>query len=179
MGRHLLPDDAMRAILIAAFALLAQPAAAEVVARSENAFTLRFATTVAADADRIPASLEALPEWWDGAHSHTGDAANLSLDLAPGGCWCEKMPDGTDFDHGQTKTVGPDRVLFHAPFGPLRGPATRADLEMTWAQGADGLTLVWTMTVEGDGVGAMADPVDGVMGAGFRRWAQHLVVASA
>lgn len=170
----------MRAILIAAsLALMAQPASAEVVARSENGFTLRFVTTVAADADRIPASLEALPLWWDGAHSYTGDAGNLSLDLRPGGCWCEKMPDGTDFDHGRTTSVGPERILFHAPFGPLRRPATKADLELTWREEADGLTLVWTMTVEGTGVGAMADPVDGVMGAGFQRWTRHLVAASA
>lgn len=170
----------MRAILIAAaLVLTAQPAAAEVVARSENGFTLRFVAQVAADADRIPASLEALPQWWDGAHSYTGEAANLSLDLKPGGCWCEKMPDGTNFDHGRTTSVEPDRMLFHAPFGPLRGRTTRADLEMTWEPGTEGLTLVWTMTVEGAGVGAMADPVDGVMGAGFRRWTQHLTAASA
>ncbi|MBX9575929.1 MAG: hypothetical protein K2X07_09855 [Caulobacteraceae bacterium] len=170
----------MRAILIAAaLVLTAQPAAAEVVARSENGFTLRFVSQVAADADRIPASLEALPHWWDGAHSYTGEAANLSLDLKPGGCWCEKMPDGTSFDHGRTTSVQPDRMLFHAPFGPLRGRATRSDLEMTWRREPTGLTLVWTMTVEGVGVGAMADPVDAVMAAGFRRWATYLETFAA
>jgi hypothetical protein len=37
-----------------------------------------------------------------------------------------------------------------------------------------GWTPTWTMTVEGPGIGAMADPVDGVMHAGYLRWLHYL-----
>jgi hypothetical protein len=165
--------------LALALASAASTADAEVVARSENGFTLRFSSTAAIDPANIPRSMTELPLWWDGAHSYTGEAANLSLDLTPGGCWCEKMPDGTDFDHGRTVSVAADRMLFAAPFGPLRGKTTRSDLEMTWAEVNGGRELVWVMTVEGAGVGAMADAVDFVMGAGFQRWIKHLTHLSA
>ncbi len=164
--------------LALAAAVTATPATAEIVSRTPDGFTLRFTRTAMADAAAVPASLTALPLWWDGAHSYTGEAANLSLDLKPGGCWCEKMPDGSDFDHGRTVSVAADRILFHAPFGPLRGRATRADLTMTWAEAASGRVLTWTFEVEGPGVGAMAEAVDGVMDAGFRRWSNWLITSS-
>ena len=167
----------MRKLLIAVVAVLAaaSPAAAEIVSRSENAVTMRFAAPTRIDGVRASGSLEALPLWWDGDHSYTGDAANLSLDLAPGGCWCERMPDGTDFDHGRTVSAEDGRILFHAPFGPLRGKATRADLTVAWAE--TGVT--WTFVIEGPGVGAMADPVHGVMEAGFQRWVRFLEAEAA
>lgn len=151
---------------VVALTLFAAPAAAEVVSRTPDSFTLRYAAGAGVAPRDIPASLEALPQWWDGAHSYTGSAANLSLDLSEGGCWCEKLADGTDFDHGRTVSVAADRIVFHAPFGPMRGKATRAELVVTWPGGIP----TWTMTVEGPGIGSLADPVDGVMGAGYQRW---------
>jgi hypothetical protein len=176
MSPHPLPEDAMRAALIALAALFATaaPAAAEIVERSENGFTLRFTSATEIVPDEIPATLQDLPLWWDGAHSYTGDAANLSLDLSPGGCWCEKMPDGTGFEHGRTVSVEDGRILFHAPFGPLRGKATRADLTVTWPAVGRAGEPTWVMVVEGPGLGAMADAVHGVMEAGFYRWVRYL-----
>ncbi|HEV7229618.1 hypothetical protein [Brevundimonas sp.] len=166
----------MRAILIAVAAsfAFAAPAAAEIVSRSENGFTLKFVSSTDIDPADIPTALEDVALWWDGDHSYTGDAANLSLDLSPGGCWCEKMPDGTAFDHGRTVSVAADRIKFSAPFGPLRGKATTADLIVTWPGANRGWDVTWTMVVEGPGVGAMADAVHGVMEAGFQRWVRFL-----
>ena len=165
----------LRAVIAAAvLALAAAPAEAEVVARTADSFTLRYAVGAEISPDDIPASLTALPKWWDSAHTYSGSAANLSLDLTPGGCWCEKLADGTDFDHGRTVSVAPDAFVFAAPFGPLRGKTTKAELTVTWPGANQGSTPTWTMVVEGPGIGAMADAVDGVMGAGYRRWLRYL-----
>ncbi|MBU1325681.1 MAG: hypothetical protein KJ676_10595 [Alphaproteobacteria bacterium] len=167
----------MRPLMIAAaalFAAVAGPAAAEIVSRSENAFTLKFTGRTALGPAGVPTALSQLPLWWDPAHSYSGDATNLSLDLSPGGCWCEKLEDGTDFDHGRTLSVVPGEMRFHAPFGPLRSMATKADLVVTYPLVDGVVTPTWTFVVEGPGVGAMADPVDAVMAGGFSRWIGHM-----
>ncbi|RZJ03885.1 MAG: hypothetical protein EON89_10080 [Brevundimonas sp.] len=161
-------------IAAAVLALSAAPATAEVVARTADSFTLRFAVGAEIAPEDIAPALAALPKWWDSAHTYSGSAANLSLDLTPGGCWCEKLADGTDFDHGRTVSVTPDSFVFNAPFGPLRGKTTKAELTVTWPGANHGWTPTWTMIVEGSGIGAMADSVDAVMGAGYQRWLHYL-----
>ncbi|RYG11604.1 MAG: hypothetical protein EON96_15035 [Caulobacteraceae bacterium] len=64
--------------------------------------------------------------------------------------------------------------MFDAPFGPLKGRTTRAVLMVSWPPANRGWTPTWTMTVEGPGIGAMADGVDGVMHAGYLRWLHFL-----
>ena len=159
---------------VAALALSAAPAAAEVVARTADSFTLRYAVGAEIAPDDIPGALTDLPKWWDSAHTYSGSAANLSLDLTPGGCWCERLADGTDFDHGRTVSATPDGFVFNAPFGPMRGKTTKAELTVTWPAANRGWTPTWTMVVEGPGIGAMADAIDAVMGAGYQRWLSWL-----
>ena len=157
-------------IAAAALSLFALPAAAEVVARTADSFTLRYAVDSGIAPEKIGPSLADLPRWWDSAHTYSGSADNLSLDLMPGGCWCERLADGSDFDHGRTVSVTADSYVFHAPFGPMRGKTTMAELTVTWPAANGGRSLTWTMVVEGPGMGAMADAIDAVMGAGHRRW---------
>jgi hypothetical protein len=167
--------------LLAAAAILfaAAPTQAEVVSRDENGFTLRFSTTAEIDPADIPGALQALPDWWEASHTYSGDSKNLSLDLTPGGCWCEKLPDNPAFDHGRTVSVAPDRIVFDAPFGPLRGKAAKAELIVTWPGAGRGWAPTWTFVVEGPGLGAMADGVDRVMATGFQRWMHHLEYGEA
>lgn len=170
----------LRSLIAAAvLALSTTPAAAEVIARTADSFTLRYAAGAEIAPEDIPGALKDLPKWWDPAHTYSGSAANLSLDLTPGGCWCEKLADGTDFDHGRTVAAEADRFVFNAPFGPLRGKTTRAELTVTWPGADRGWTPTWTMVVEGPGIGAMADGVDAVMGAGYQRWLHYLEYGEA
>lgn len=170
----------LKALLAAAAAaLLAAPASAEVVSRTADSFTLRYAVGAEIAPEDIPGTLQDLPKWWDSAHTYSGSAANLSLDLTPGGCWCERLADGTNFDHGRTVSVAPDRFVFDAPFGPMRGKATKAELTVSWPTANRGWTPTWIMVVEGPGIGAMADGVDAVMGAGYQRWLHYLEYGEA
>lgn len=165
----------MIAGLVAAFGLLmATTANAEVVARTADSFTLRYASEAAVVPGDIPGAMADVGRWWDSAHTYSGDAANITVDLTPGGCWCEKLADGTQFEHARVVSVEPDRLVFDAPFGPLKGKATRAVLTVTWPPAHAGWTPTWEMVVEGPGLGAMADGVDAVMGAGFLRWLHYL-----
>lgn len=166
----------LRALILglAGSLVVAASAQAEVIERSANRFVLRYQAPVDATVHDIQMGLVALPVWWDSNHTYSGDAANLSLDLAPDGCWCERLADGTDFDHGRTVLADDEGAMFAAPFGPLRGRTQRADLDMSWPLVDGYRQLTWDFVVEGENIGAMADAVDGVMEAGYARFVSHL-----
>lgn len=158
-------------LVAAALALLtAAPASAEIVSRGENAFTLRFAVGVEAAREDIVAAVGRIPAWWDPAHTYTGDGANLSLTFEPGGCWCERLADGTVFEHARIVSISDEAVVMNAPLGPLNGRATQADL--TWSVGPETpqARVSLEFVVAGPGVGALADPVHAVMQQGFGRY---------
>ncbi|WP_051651157.1 SRPBCC family protein [Brevundimonas bacteroides] len=152
--------------------LLAVPAGAEIVSRSETGFSLSFERSIAASPEAVLEAVGHPERWWSSAHTYSGDAANISLDLRPGGCWCEALPGG-GVKHGEAVLVWPDRSMarFDAPFGPLQGIGADAVLTMTWTlvEGQAERRLRWTFVVNGPGSGAMADPVHGVMEEQFSR----------
>jgi uncharacterized protein YndB with AHSA1/START domain len=164
---------ALAALLCAA----AGPAAAEIVSQSADAFSLSYERRIPASHEAVLDALVLPGAWWSDAHTYSGDAANITIDLRPGGCWCEALPGG-GVKHAEAVLVWPERrmVRFDAPFGPLQGMGADAVLTMTWADAEDGADrlLKWTFVANGPGVGAMAGPVEGVMAEQFGRLADHL-----
>lgn len=160
-----------------ALAMLATPASAEVKARTDSGFTLAFERPVRAAPETVLEAVAMPAGWWSSAHTYSGDAANIRLDLIPGGCWCEALPGG-GVKHAEVVMVWPERrmVRFDAPFGPLQGMGADAVLTMTWSDPPDGgeRLLKWTYVVEGPGTGAMADVIDSVMTEQFRRLGDRL-----
>lgn len=166
-----------RMLLAAVLSAAAGSAAAEVSDRSEDGFTLTYERPVAASAEIVLNAVAQPAAWWSDAHTWSGSASNISLDLSPGGCWCESLPGG-GVKHAETVLVWPEQrmVRFDAPFGPLQSIGADAVLTMTWADAEDGpgRVLKWTFVVTGPGAGAMADAIDGVMAEQFGRLADHL-----
>lgn len=160
-----------------AFAVLAAPAAAQVIERSPDHFVLRYEIDLESPPEDMWASLEDIGQWWDGAHTYSGDAANMSLSLEPGGCFCERLADGTLFEHGRVREADRETgVLLDAPLGPLKDKATMARWSIGWtgAPGGGGWRLVITYVVRGPGLGAYADGVDSVMRIQYGRFTHFL-----
>ena len=160
-----------------ALALFATGVSAEVRARTDNGFTLGYERPVRAAPDRVLETVAMPSGWWSSDHTYSGDAANIRLDMIPGGCWCEALPGG-GVKHAEVVMVWPGRrmVRFDAPFGPLQGMGADAVLTMTWSDPPEGgeRVLRWTFVVSGPGTGAMADAIDGVMTEQFRRLGDRL-----
>lgn len=158
-------------------ALFATGASAEVRARTDNGFTLGYERPVRAGPDTVLETVAMPSGWWSSDHTYSGDAANIRLDMIPGGCWCEALPGG-GVKHAEVVMVWPGRrmVRFDAPFGPLQGMGADAVLTMTWSDPTEGgeRVLRWTFVVNGPGTGAMADAIDGVMTEQFRRLGDRL-----
>ncbi|WP_420477833.1 hypothetical protein [Brevundimonas sp. FT23028] len=166
----------LKSLFIAgALALLASPAAAEVVERSADSFTLRYARSMETSAGDIVMALESIGDWWDSAHTYSGDASNLSIRLEPGACLCERLADGSFFEHGRVILLDDDHLSLNAPLGPLKGRTSKAELTFSWPDaGATDVTVVMTFRVEGTGVGAWADGVDAVMQGQYARLIHHV-----
>ena len=87
----------LRAFLV--IALLPLTGWAEVKVSSAG-FLVRHEMTIAAPPARVyDALVREVGSWWNPSHTFTGDAKNLSIDARPGGCFCEKYPNGGGVEH--------------------------------------------------------------------------------
>src|SRR5262249_31803724 len=112
---------------------IAGPAAAEVKSAAPNGFEVVAVATIAAPPARVYAAVGEGGRWWGPSHTFSRDAANMSLELRAGGCFCERLKDGGSVQHLQ--------VVYAAPGEGLRLRGALGPLQM---EGVDG-TLSWTL----------------------------------
>ena len=161
----------MKSILIAAAAialLAAAPARAEVKQSWAAGYRLENGATIDAPPEKVWAALGQVGKWWNGAHSYSGDAANMTMPLQAGGCFCEALPKGGTVKHGEVVMVMTGQTLrISAPLGPLQGEGVAAALTFTLKATADGKTeVVETFNVGGarPEIVGYAAGIDGVVG---------------
>ena len=162
--------------------LLAAPvASADVVDSTVGGFTVKVTVDVAAPSARVyQALVERISLWWDPVHSFSGNAANLSIDARPGGCFCERLP-------CWRRRAAPAAVIHADPgkllrmsggLGPLQDLAVTGVLswKLTEAGGKTAIDVTYKVGgyAPGGGVGALAAPVDAVLSAQVSRLAQFV-----
>lgn len=159
----------MRISLLALPLLLATPAWAEVVRESDTSFATRHKLTVAAPPEKVWEALVHPERWWDAAHSYSGDAANLSLDLRPGGCWCEKTAKG-GVEHMRVVYIARgDTLRLTGGLGPLQAMPVTAVMTVTLRPDGAGTELTASYAVAGPGLAGIAAPVDSVLAGQWTR----------
>ena len=160
-------------------ALLSAPAAAEVISSGPNGFALRSSATVAASPADTYAQLTRVGEWWNGAHSYSGDAANMTLEARAGGCFCERVPEGNgSIEHGRVVYAQPDQALrLSGALGPLQQEGVSGALTWTLKAVPQGTEITQTYVVGGyftHGAQPLAPLVDTVMTEQFDRLVTRL-----
>jgi hypothetical protein len=168
----------MRGLILAAFiGLISSGAQAAVTARSDTAFTTTYREIVAGTPDQAYAALKKVGVWWNPAHTYSGRAANLTLSLAAGGCLCETLPGG-GVQHGTVLLAWKERhlVRLQAALGPLQGMTTNAILTIEAKSAPDGKVEIAASyrVIGGEGLGKVADGVDGVVGEQIARLARYV-----
>jgi hypothetical protein len=174
-GRRLL-----RCLLAALLTGVAAPLAAELRDAGEHGFTAEHrieVTATPAEAWRVMTGH--IDQWWDPAHSWSGEAANLYLQPAHGGCFCEKLPDGGFVEHLRIVYLAPGReIRFDGALGPLQTMA--ASGRMNWkisGREDGGSTIGFSYHVYGHppgGLAGIAPAVDGVIGEQLQRLGARL-----
>lgn len=138
MGRRL------GAVLIGiAMASVAMPAPARVAKASESGFVISRKAEVRATPAAIWARLVHPEDWWNKAHSWSGNAANLSMTPASGGCFCEKLSDSGFVEHARIIFAAPGKLLrLSGALGPLQGEALAGTLTVKITPGQNGMSSV-------------------------------------
>jgi hypothetical protein len=158
--------------------LLASPAAqAEVVRASADGFTLSIAFDTPAPPARAFAALGEIGAWWSSEHTYSGDAANMTLDLTAGGCFCERW-DGGSITHATVVQVRNDAVLrLTGGLGPLQELPVSQVHDWTVEAAAEGSRVTYATRVAGapgDNLGELAPLVDMVMAEQMERLRAYL-----
>jgi uncharacterized protein YndB with AHSA1/START domain len=162
-------------IALAAFVCLLGTSlcSAEVADSSSIGFTVKAAFNMQAAPDEVFRRLLDIGQWWDSAHTFSGDAHNLSIELKPGGCFCEKLPNGGAVRHMQVLYIAPGKTLrMGGGLGPLQAIASTGRMTIVVSPMGGGTKLELTYTVGGylpAGMNTLATPVDSVLNAQFNR----------
>jgi uncharacterized protein YndB with AHSA1/START domain len=164
---------ATTAVTAGLLATTTAPALAETSEVSPSGFTVTHAVVVESDPQKVWLAFTQLPLWWNGAHTWSGQASNLSLDATAGGCWCERWGNGASAMHGHVLMVQPGSVLrLQAWLGPLQDRPVAGVLTFATAHRDGATRLRVTYRVAGGpdaGLDKLAPAVDGVIGEQVKR----------
>lgn len=162
------------AYLVSILVVTAAPATAEVVSADAHDFEVRETVNLVVKPDVAFAAFRDLPAWWDPQHSYSGNAKNLSLNLVPGGCFCERL-DGGGVEHMRVTYVDVpgQHVVLTGALGPLLYEAVSGvmDIQIKRIAGGAQLTLDYRAAgfVHGN-ADKLAPAVDSVLDAQMMRY---------
>jgi hypothetical protein len=161
---------------LAALALLGAsvPAGAEVVTASPNGFEVRETVNLVVKPEVAMRAFASLGIWWDPQHKYTGDSANLTLALNPGGSFCERFPKGGGIEHMRVAYVDPGkRIVLTGTLGPLLYEATSGVMDVQVKSTAAGSILTLDYRASGffnGGADKLAPIVDQVLATQMKRY---------
>lgn len=159
-----------------ALGVLPGAAQARVEAAGADHFRIVHEVTVPLAPAQAWRRLVTVSAWWEGSHSYSGQARNLSLEARAGGCWCERWAGGS-VEHGRVLLAMPQRGLrVEGAFGPLQAMAVQAVMDFALSAGeASGTTRIRLTYVASGSSAAQLDmiapAVDGVLGIQMARLA--------
>jgi len=136
-------------------ALLVTPAAAGVTDARPDGFLLEVQAEVAAPPAAVYGALGQIGRWWGPDHTWSGDAANLSIALEAGGCFCERW-EGGSVEHARVLFARRDELLrLGGALGPLQSTAVTGVLTFALSPAEGGTHLAVSHRVSGDSASAL------------------------
>jgi hypothetical protein len=161
------------AALSLALVLWATAARADIIQSPPGLTEISFQLHVATNAAGAYAAVTHPEKWWNGEHSYSGDAANMTLEAVAGGCWCEKLPAGGSAQHMRVLAAIPGALLrLSGGLGPLQAqPMTGV---MTWsfkddARGGSTIDFKYRLAGSSDLPANWPQAVNGVLSGQMQR----------
>lgn len=156
-------------IVAAAIALsLTAPAGAAVVSSADHGFEISQSAVVALPPAEALRAFGEVGKWWQADHTYSGNSANLSMALQPGGCFCERLESGGGVEHMRIVFVDPSgRIVLTGSLGPLLQLATTGAMDVQFKPVGNGSRMTLTYKVAGfasGGAAKLAPAVDRVLG---------------
>ena len=114
-----------------ALVMLSGTAAQSAPQVTPNGFLVKVEAKINAPAAKVYRALvEQIGLWWNPDHTYSHDAKNLSIDPRPGGCFCEKLPNGGVEHLRVVYIAAPQLLRFSGTLGPLQASGLAGS--MTW-----------------------------------------------
>lgn len=159
------------------FASITHLAQAEVVAAGVTGFSLKVVTTSTASAEQAYLAFTRIDKWWNPDHTYSGDAANLTLSIKPGGALIEALPGVGFATHMQLVYVLPGQeIRLLGGLGPLQSMGVTGAMTVQFKPHGKGseITMLYNVSgFSGQGLRALAPIVDGVQAGQMRRHAAY------
>ena len=154
--------------LIVATLINNSPVYAEVLDAAPNGFTVRHQVSIAADRFTVyDAAVGQVGQWWSSDHTVSGDAANLYINAAVPGCFCETLGENAGLVHMAVSFVNPGVLIrLTGGLGPLGLMGVNGNMTWEFDETEDGSTVTLQYAVGGymsGGLDAVAAAVDGVL----------------
>ena len=164
----------MRAIFLLPALAAASPASAEVLNAGEHGFEVQHSVNLVVPQAQAFSAFGQIGQWWNKEHTYSGDANRMSLQLRPGGCFCEPLDGGGGIEHMRVTYVQPgERVVLTGSLGPLLYEATSGVMDVKVERIAGGSRVTMNYRAAGfakGGAAAMAPLVDQVLGDQLKRY---------
>ena len=152
----------------------AVPASAEVLSSSDHGFEIQHSVNLVIPQPQAFEAFGQVGQWWSKDHTYSGDAARMTIQVRPGGCFCEMLEGGGGIEHMRVTYVQPgERVVLTGSLGPLLYEATAGVMDMKVEPIAGGSRVTMNYRAAGfakGGAAAMAPLVDKVLGEQIKRF---------
>jgi uncharacterized protein YndB with AHSA1/START domain len=164
---HRIPS-LQRLLLLVILSIAGADARADVVDSTGSGFTVKNSVLIAATPENVYHHLVAdIGEWWNAAHTYSGNSHNLSIDDKAGGCFCEKLEGGGSVLHLRVVFAAPGKLLrLTGGLGPLQSLAVAGTMTWSLSRSDSGTRVDMSYTVGGyrpQGLQTLAAPVNNVL----------------
>ena len=171
----------MRFALLIPALLITAPASAEVISSGPNGFEVQEVVNLVVPQPSAYAAFGQVGQWWNKEHTYSGDSARLSLQLRPGGCFCEPLDGGGGVEHMRVTYLKPgEQILMTGSLGPLLFQATAGVMDVKFERIAGGTRVTMNYRAAGfaknDG-DKLAPLVDQVLAEQMKRYRTYAAKA--
>lgn len=164
----------MRSLIFTACLLFAAPASAEVLSADPHGFEVQEIVNLVVPQPKAFAAFGQVGQWWSKDHSYSGDASRLSLQMRPGGCFCETLDGGGGVEHMRVTYLKPgEELVMTGSLGPLLYQATAGVMDVKVERIAGGSRVTMNYRVAGFAKGdgdKLAPLVDQVLAEQMKRF---------
>lgn len=171
----------MRTALFLTTFLFAAPASAEVLSADDHGFEIQNSVNLVVPQQQAFAAFGQIGQWWNKEHTYSGDAKRLSLQMRPGGCFCEPLDNGGGIEHMRVTYLQPgERMVLTGSLGPLLYQATTGVMDIKVDRIAGGSRVTMNYKAAGfakGGAAAMATLVDQVLADQLKRYRVYAAAA--
>src|SRR4030095_11264459 len=171
----------MRAFFLSTCLLAVAPASAEVISASPSGFEVQEVVNLVVPQPNAYAAFGQIGQWWSKDHTYSGDSARLTLQLRPGGCFCEPLEGGGGVEHMRVTFLKPgEQIVMTGSLGPLLYQATAGVMDVRFERIAGGTRVTMNYRAAGFAKGdgdKMAPLVDQVLADQMNRYRTYAAKA--